>query len=357
MNFLRNSIFLKAFCLVMASLILFISCDPNTHLLNEKIDKQAEDIIEEYSSNMTAQDCQNFKNSIDQLKAYIWLSRKNGINPSREDLAKYVYDMGVTNGAYAYNAPRRQAFADFAKNNTWSGDQSEIIIKLNSEQLLSSGNASLLQDFRVDMENVSTYSQAFSVIDDMRLEVNNSSLTTAEKDAFQFALDGAERTVCHEDLLENEISTAVWCEECSWHLHWQALVISVVVTIIVWVLAVATLGLSLIVTSVVLFFVWIATWSLICITVWCDDNEGLCESGQPICEGSLIFDENIPACTGTFPVGAIEWGNCIQVRKPSSGICPPGTIFDQGAYCILECFTVQPAMNDQGNWQLPFTCQ
>lgn len=172
-------------------------------------------------------------------------------------------------------------------------------------------------------------------------------------------MDGAEKSVCYEELSESDVSGRWWCEECSYTLHWEYVIISFVIMAVAWLLAVVTFGISVLVASVVLVAVWVSTWVLTCIWVWCED-QGLCPDGQdPVCEGSFTFDESIPACTSDrFPEGAFEFMGCIYSDLPANGNCPPGTI-PSGQICQWECFNSgdTPVVNADGNWQLPFTCQ
>src|SRR5690606_18143136 len=184
-----------------------------------------------------------------------------------------------------------------------------------------------------------------------------SALSTQELSVFQEALDGAEMSVCYEELSENEAQSREWCEQCSWQMHWVALVISIVVTVVVFLIAVITLGVSTLVSSVVLVTVWAAVWTLVCILVLCDEDAHPCAQGQnPVCEGSFTFDENIPACTNcSFPTNAFEFGNCIFSPLLPGGGCPTGST-QLGLNCLWGCLDETPYLNS-GCWQIGFTCQ
>jgi len=337
-----------------------ISCDPNGDLLtSHQIDKQAENILRDYGGLMSPDECADFKNTIDKIKGYVWQQRRSGIKPTRTNIANFIYDLSAEDGTIKNpDKSERQIFADFVQNNTWSGDQTAVINTLAENKYFSSDMAEVLHGFKAEFENVRNYSDAYTLISEWRGSKALSTLSKGEHTAFQQALDGAERSVCYEELSESDVSSRWWCEECSYTLHWGFVIISLVVTAVAWILAVVTFGLSTLVTSVVLVAVWTATWVLTCIWVWCEDQT-LCPDGQqPVCEGSFTFDESIPACThAPFAEGDFQFGDCIMSPVPASGNCPPVST-RIGSNCLWECFTGDtPVINADGNWLLPFTCQ
>lgn len=349
---------MKSICLLITISLLVVSCDPgrDNNVFNE-IDKQADEFLENYSGLMTEQECEDFKESIGDIKGYIWQQRSNGINPSRGDIANYIYDMETTSPS----PTDKQAFASLVENNMWSGDQTAIINKLAEESYYSTNMRSILHQFNNYFDDVDTYQEAYYAIDSMRNYSSLSTLGSTENGVFQKAMNFAELAVCNQEgqeteLTSNEITSRSWCEECTWTLHWVFFIISIVVTVVSWLLAVITLGISTLVTSTVLLAVWTATWVLTCILVWCDQE--LCPQGQEaFCEGSFSFDVNIPACVrDRFANNDFQFSDCILSPKPLSGICPSGST-SFGLNCLWECLTQTPVINQNNDWQIAFTCR
>jgi len=337
-----------------------ISCDPNGDLLvSHQIDTQAENILKDYGAFMSPDECANFKNSIDKIKAYVWQQRRSGIKPTRTDIANFIYDMSVEDGTIKNpDNSERQIFADFVQDNTWNGDQTAIINKFAEDEYFSSDMADVLHSFKSEFENVRNYSDAYTLISGWRSTKALSNLSDREQSAFQESLNAAEKSVCYQEMSEGSVDSRFWCEECNWTLHWEFFIISIVITVVAWVLlTIFTGGLYTLLISVILFTVWTATWLLTCLWVWCEDQE-LCPDGQePVCEGSFTFDESLSACTHPpFAEDDFNFGNCIMSPVPVSDNCPPGST-RQGLNCLWECFDESPVKNTDGNWQLPFTCQ
>ncbi len=357
MNRFRRSSIAKLMSFLMAIAIFATSC--SDYITNEQIDSQSDKMLAQYSGFISAEECATFKTTIDAIKSYVWQQRNNGVSPTRADIAMFVYDYQATNGIIASpNQTEKKKFADFVQSNSWSGDQNSIINKLIEENYFNTNVGNVLKVFKANFENVTSYSQAYTVIDNMKTNAALNSLSQQEKNALFNALDGAEKSVCYQETSQNDLQIRGLCEECSWTLHWVALVISIVVTVVAWILAVVTFGLSTLVTSVVLFTVWAATWVLVCIWVLCDKQE-LCLDGQfPQCEGSFTFNPNIPACTHPpFAIGDFDFNGCIFSPLLSTGGCPLGSI-KQGQNCLWECSDNDiPVRNLDGNWQLPFSCR
>jgi hypothetical protein len=357
MERLRQSKLMRAICFFMAISIFLVSCDPHGDLVaNKTIDKQTANILDEYKGRMTQTELEQFKKSATEVKAYMLKQRSLGKTLSRKDVANFIYQMNVDNGTItAPDDAQREKFAKFVEVTTWGGDQKGVINKLVEEKYFSSDMGKILQESKLKLDKASSPDQANAVLDDIRNMPALQNLESREKVAIQKALDGAESIAYYENN-NTELQTRGWCEECSWKLHWVELVVSILVTVGAWILAVATFGLSTFWTSTILFTVWTATWTLVCIFVWCAPQE-FCPSGQnPVCEGSFDFDASIPACVNSsFPSDAFEFGNCIYV--PKTGTCPSGSL-PSGTLCQLECFSQQPVKNmATGNWQLQFTCQ
>ena len=358
MNHLRESKFLKFICVLMAFSIFTMSCDPyGDNLVNKSIDRQADEFMNTYSNFMSEEECANFKESVDAVKGFVWAQRANGNNPSKGQIAGFIYDRAVRTGEIEKpSSLDRKKFVQFANDNTWSGDQTAIINKLLEENYFSSDVGNFLFEFKGNFERVNSYEEAYAVINDARLSRTFQSLTSQEQQVIAEALDGAEKTVCYEETSDRRENQKVWCEECSWTLHWVELVISIIVTVVAWIFAVVTLGLSTLLTSVVLVTVWTATWTLVCILVWCGDTQP-CPDGQTaVCEGSFTFDSSIPACTNSsFPSNAFQFGDCIMSPRPTGGPCPPGSM-PLGTNCLWECLSETPVQNGDGDWQIGFTC-
>lgn len=357
MNKFRKSSIARLMSFLMAIAIFTTSC--SDYIANEQLDSQSDKVLAQYSGFMSAEECATFKTTIDAVKSYVWQQRKNGVSPTRADIARFVYDYQVNKGIIAQpNVTEKENFANFVQNNSWTGDQEAIINKLIEENYFNTNVGNVLKEFKANFENVTSYSQAYTVIENMKTSTSLNTLSLQEKNAVLNALDGAEKSVCYQETSQNDVQTRGWCEECSWTLHWVALVISIVVTVVAWILAVVTLGLSTLVTSVVLFTVWTATWVLVCIWVWCDEQEPCPDGQSPVCEGSFAFDASIPACTrAPFAEGDFQFNGCIFSPVLSTGGCPPGSI-KQGQSCLWECSDNDiPVRNSDGNWQLPFSCR
>lgn len=341
----------------MAIAIFTTSC--SDYIANEQLDSQSDKVLAQYSGFMSAEECATFKTTIDAVKSYVWQQRNSGVSPTRADIARFVYDYQVNKGIIAQpNVTEKENFANFVQNNSWTGDQEAIINKLIEENYFNTNVGNVLKEFKANFENVTSYSQAYTVIENMKTSTSLNTLSLQEKNAVLNALDGAEKSVCYQETSQNDVQTRGWCEECSWTLHWVALVISIVVTVVAWILAVVTLGLSTLVTSVVLFTVWTATWVLVCIWVLCDEQEPCPDGQNPVCEGSFTFDSSIPACTrARFVSNDFLFGDCIWSPVPATGICPTGSS-RIGSNCLWECPTSGTAvLNQDGNWQIPFTCR
>lgn len=357
-SFIRNSSFMKAFSFLMAISIFTISCDPNGDLLvQQQIDDQAEKILNDYSGFMSESECAQFKNSIEAVKTFVWQQRTNGVSPTREDLANFVYNLSVQNGTLtASTQSQKEAFVNLITDNHWGGEYSSIIPKLVEEQYFSQDMADALSNFKANLDGVQDYNQAYQVIETMRTSSVLQNLSTNEQAVFQEALNAAEKTVCYEETTQNDVQTRGWCEECSWTMHWEALVISIIVTVAAFLVSWLSFGLASGWAATITITVWAAVWTYVCIEVWCDEEEP-CPDGQMAeCEGSFTFDPDIPACTSDrFPSNAMTFNGCIFIPIPANG-CPPGS--SPGTqFCELECFSVEPVKNSDGNWQLPFTCR
>lgn len=348
---------MRAICFFMAISIFLVSCDPHGDIVaNKVIDKQTDKILDEYKGRMTQLELEEFKKSAAAVKAYMLKQRNLGNTLSRKDVANFVYQMNVDNGTItAPDEAQREKFAKFVEVTTWGGDQKGVINKLVEEKYFSADMGKVYQDAKIKLDKVSSPDQANAVLDDIRNMPALQNLSGKEKVAIQKALDGAESVVYYEKN-NTELQTREWCEECSWKLHWVALVISILVTLGAWLLAVITWGLSTLWTSVILVTVWAATWTLVCIYVYCAP-QGVCPSGQsPNCEGSFSYDSNVGACVADFPSDAVQFGNCMYIPRPASGACPPDAT-PSGTYCQLECLSQTPVKNSNGQWQIPFTCQ
>ncbi len=356
MNKFRKSSIARLMSFLMAIAIFTTSC--SDYIANEQLDSQSDKVLAQYSGFMSAEECATFKTTIDAVKSYVWQQRKNGLNPSRSDIAAFVYELNVQNGTITQaNQADKAKFVDFVKNHPiGSGNQEGIINAMVDENFISTNVGNILKEFKTNFENVTTFPQAYSVIENMKTSPMLANLTPIEKDAVKTALDGAEKAVCYQELSQNDVETRGLCELCYWQINWVAVVISMVVTVVSWILAIVTFGLSTLVTSVVLVTVWSLTWVYLC--VWIDCEEDPCPEGQtPSCEGSFTYDASIPACTrGRYASDDYIFLGCIYSPLLPSGGCPPGSI-KRGTKCEWECFDQDPVMNSSGNWQIPFTCK
>ena len=278
MKNLRNSTFSRLMSLLLALSIFASSCSDT--ITNHQIDAQSEQILSQYSGFMSAQDCANFKTSVDAVKSYVWQQRNNGINPTRADIAAFVYDLNVQNGTIGQANPTDRAkFSDFVDKHPLSGgNQTGVIEKMVEENYVSSNVGNILKDFKTNFENVTSFSQAYTVIENTKVSPSLINLTQQEKNAVNTALDGAEKAVCYQELSQNDTETRGLCELCYWSIDWVYVVISAVVTVVFWILAVVTFGLSIPLTSVILVTVWSLTWIYLC--VWIECEEEPCPEGQ-----------------------------------------------------------------------------
>lgn len=72
---------------------------------------------------MSTEECATFKTTIDAVKSYVWQQRKNGLSPTRADIARFVYDYQVNKGIISQpNVTEKENFANFVQNNFWTGD-------------------------------------------------------------------------------------------------------------------------------------------------------------------------------------------------------------------------------------------
>lgn len=222
----RKSYTIRFLTMLMAFSIFFSSC--SDLITNQQIDKQAENALSQYSGFMSAQDCVNFKTMVDAVKSYVWQQRSNGINPSRADIAAYVYDLNVLNGTIKQSSQMDKAnFADFIdKHPIGSGNQEGIINAMIDENYVSTNVGNFLKEFKTNFESVTSFSQAYSVIENMKTSSTLGSLTQQEKNAMQTALDGAEKAVCYQELSQNDTESRGLCELCYWSIDWVAVVVS-----------------------------------------------------------------------------------------------------------------------------------
>lgn len=341
-------------------------------MVNNQIDQQSEKILDQYSSIMSEDDCQNFKETIDAIKAHVWQVRQTGSSPSQRDLANFVYDYQVANGTIEPNETERAKFAQMASTNSLMGDPDQIISNLHETESITPQMAGVLKSFASEFSGVTSYEEGLAMINNYRNADYSNTLNANEQSAFESAMNLAEKGVCYEidtygsyemkrDL---DADSRGLCEECVWEINWVKYIIAVVITVIVWIFAIITLGFGSLVATVISIAVFAAIWVLHCYWVECESS-GPCPEGQePYCEPGFVLNlaDGVCELDPVYQNPTVNSDNCIKVDKLPNGDCPGTSISVPGlAQCILHCFgSSLPdgfGQDSNGKYQYPYICQ
>lgn len=189
-------------------------------------------------------------------------------------------------------------------------------------------------------------------------------LNSKEIGILDTAMDTAEKGVCYEMESKGKLDFRDLCEECIWELNWVKAVIAAVITVVVWIFSVITLGLGTLIASVISITVWTAVWVLHCYWVECEEA-GPCEDGQePFCELGFVLnlDEGVCELDDIYQNPTVNSDNCIKVDKLPNGDCPGESMsIPRLSQCILFCFGNELpdgfGQTQDGDYIYPYECQ
>lgn len=380
----RNSRFGKVTIWVMFLCITLSSCDPKRHLVNEMLmQKQAEKVAEFYALSGVDMDCEKVQFYLSRAKNYVLSNNSQGHLTTREELISFLSQQAVSYGdlsaseVTANNLSQVNTLAEYSRFVT-NGSSIEPMVKaLVDQSTLTQSDGSFLMGLQTKLSTDSNNdpSATLEILDDKLTELSaNASISESHKQAISQSINVTKSLLCGSgsaNLLSGDNSSGTnysegqtassRCEiiECMTTYEWVLAIVYVVVTVILFILAIFTFGLSLLFTTIIAVAVWTLATVVTCWIINCDDP--LCPEGKtPKCQGNFILDEAGRRCINpNLPSNAFIFQGCVLSPRPSNGICPSGST-GQGQNCLWECFFPEPAnfgVGSDGKIQFDYTCQ
>lgn len=362
--------------------ITFVSCDPNGHIVAEvSMQKHAEEISEFYASAGVNLDCTQIKQYLTKARSYVIANNTQGQPTSPTELITYLAQEAVNVGDMTASeiAPEKlnevTSLAEYLRFVTNGSTIEPMVDALVGQSTLTAVDKDFIMGLEDELVLNSNDSPAGTVqVVNQKLGelAANATISANHKDAFTTSLNIAKSMFCDDgsssslvagnsgqtNIDDQAVSSRCEIIECLTTYEWVLAFIYVVVTIVVFLLAIFTFGLSLLFTTIIAVAVWTLVTVVFCYSIPCP-GEPLCPEGQTAtCQGTFVLDEEGRRCINpNLPDDAFILFGCVVTTRPASGICPPGTM-PQGTNCAWDCFFPDPGLvvGSDGQIQFAYTC-
>jgi VIT1/CCC1 family predicted Fe2+/Mn2+ transporter len=250
---IKNSALLKYLCFYLILSFVAISCDSKgTLLTSAKIDKEVEKQMSNFGGNVSKEDCEKTTDMMNALKSYVLLKHSDGIYVSNSELMDYSLSYGQQKGYIKdLSDEAKNALVNIANAERYiSGDQSHDQLLNIYEDMgrFSHECTEILRTFQNAMKGAQNAEDAHKIIQNTEDVVIASGLSNDEKSSLDNAFNSARQILCTNPSSEASFSEAAadrgWVLECITTAVWTFHLVSVILFVAAFFIALITFGLA-----------------------------------------------------------------------------------------------------------------